>query len=373
MLRLPLPQLSRKRWYMVGAGLLAAILLGVILGIFLRHRDTAVTCVGDTCVSDTKTDEEADQSFASPSPTPTPAPIFTNKLNGNVVAEGGEYLRPLAVMIENHQEARPQSGLNQADIVYEAIAEGGITRFMAVFADPRTSVRVGPVRSARPYYVDFATELGAFYAHVGGSAEALAQIAATKVYDLNQFGIGEPVFRRDFSRNVALEHTMYSSTDALWRYATETKKWPTAGDYTPWTFADTPARDTLPATQTVNISFSSADFAVEWRYNPETNLYTRFMAGKQHVNASDGAAIEASDIILQTVQRSHINEKTWKFTLTGQGKAVIVKNGIQVAATWKKTGTGRTVYYDSNNQEIPLTKGKIWVELVHPDTPFSIK
>ena len=373
MRRLPFPPLSRKHWYMVGAALAAATLLGVVLAVFLRHRDTPVTCEGSTCVSDSPNASATPEVFASATPAPSPTPPTVSKLNGSVVAQDAAYLTPLAVMIENHQEARPQSGLSDADLVYEAIAEGGITRFMAVFADPRKAVRVGPVRSARTYFVDFATELGAFYAHVGGAADALAQIASTKVYDLNQFGIGEPVFRRDFSRNVALEHTMYSTTDALWRYATETKKWPAEASYAPWTFADDAAPAARPASQTVKVSFSSADFAVEWNYDPATNAYARKMAGKPHLNATDGAQITASDVILQVVQRAKAGEKTWKYTLTGQGKAVVIKNGIQVAATWKKTGTGRTAYYDEGGQEIPLTKGKVWVEIIHPDVPYSVQ
>ena len=132
--------------------------------------------------------------------------------------------RPLAVMIENHQESRPQSGLTASDIIYEAVAEGGITRFMALFYCNLSDIQVGPVRSARTYYLDWLGEYDGLYAHVGGAntpgpADALGQIIRYKVKDLNQFSIGFPVFWRDYQRlghPVATEHTMYSSTQKLW-------------------------------------------------------------------------------------------------------------------------------------------------------------
>src|SRR3990167_2200104 len=135
-----------------------------------------------------------------------------------------ELRRPLAVMIENHTEARPQSGLSSANIVYEAVAEGGITRFMALFYCNLSDVQVGPVRSARTYYLDWLSEYDALYAHVGGAntpgpADALGQIIKYGVKDLNQFSIGFPVFWRDYQRldhPVATEHTMYSTTQKLW-------------------------------------------------------------------------------------------------------------------------------------------------------------
>jgi len=123
--------------------------------------------------------------------------------------ESWEKRRPLAVMIENHTEARPQSGLSSADIVYEAVAEGGITRFMALFYCNLADIQVGPVRSARTYYLDWLGEYDALYAHVGGAntpgpADALGQIIRYEVKDLNQFSIGFPVFWRDYQRAIAI-------------------------------------------------------------------------------------------------------------------------------------------------------------------------
>lgn len=143
---------------------------------------------------------------------------------------------PLGVMIENSVDARPQSGISSADVIYEAVAEGGITRFLALYYC-QDAEHVGPVRSARTYFMDFLSEYGPFplYAHVGGAntpgpANALGQIGNygwARVNDLNQFSIGFPVYVRDYDRlgrTVATEHTVYSSTTKLWDYAKKNRK-----------------------------------------------------------------------------------------------------------------------------------------------------
>lgn len=376
--RVKLPNLTKKEWIIVGVGG-GVIFLGIVSATvyaYIQHRDTVTTCTGPNCTTITTDDGKVISVTASPSPSPTPT-LLPSKLNGAMVAEGSEALRPLAVMIENHPDARPQSGLSKASVVYEAIAEGGITRFMAVFGDARTSVRVGPVRSARPYFVDFATEYKAFYAHVGGNANALDQIKATGVYDLDQFGLGEPTYKRDFSRNVATEHTMYSTTDKLWDAATVKRGWGTNAEYDSWNFADDVAASVRPVTQTVTVNFSTPSFLVDWQYNPTTNSYARVMGGKPHVDAIDNQQITVKNIVLQTVTRTplttRINEHGWLMQLTGSGKALVIQNGKATEATWKKTGTGRTRYYNAAGDEIPLIRGQTWISMVHPDTTVTVK
>lgn len=320
--------------------------------------------------------------LTTPTPTPTPAPTTAaDHLNGLLVPVGSENKQPLAVMIENDPAARPQSGLGSADVVYEAIAEGGITRFMAVFANAQTPVRVGPVRSARPYFVDWATELNAFYAHAGGSADAMQQISSTNVYNIDGLSIGAPLFQRDYSRPVALEHTLYSSTDSLWNYATGTKHWPTTDSYQPWLFTDDAAVSARPAAQTVNVSVSSALFAVSWKYDPATNSYLRSMAGTPHIDANTGKQISAKTIILQTVSSSTYDEhysggitKTVShLNDTGSGPVTVVEDGVSITGTWKKNGTGRTLFYDASGKEINFVRGAIWVEIVQPDSKVSVQ
>src|SRR3989344_4299826 len=204
--------------------------------------------------------------------------------------------RPLAVVIENHTEARPQSGLSSADIIYEAVAEGGITRFMGVFYCNLSDVQVGPVRSARTYFLDWLGEYDALYAHVGGAntsgpADALGQIIKYGVKDLNQFSIDFPTFWRDYQRlghPVATEHTMYSTTQKLWEVGAKRgwtnvdedgKEW--AKGFVPWKFKDDKGGGT-----TANISFSfwnnQGGYDVNWVYDSATNSYKRKNGGENH-------------------------------------------------------------------------------------------
>lgn len=351
-------------------GLLGILAIGLItysaLGYF--HQTTKPIIVSQTAVPTIT-------ATVSIEPTPTPAPKVARLLDGVLVDPGKENVHPLAVMIENHPDARPQFGLGQANLVYEAIAEGGITRFMAIYADPTIPVRVGPVRSARTYFVDFATELHAFYAHVGGNNDALVQIRATNVLDLDQFSIGAPTYQRDLSRPVALEHTMYSSTEKLWDIAVNKKGWSKTADFTPWHFDDDPLLANRPTKASVTVDVSGPDYKVVWNYNPATNSYSRTMAGAAHVDANTNQVIQTKNVVTETVDHqptvTAIGEKGQKFTLTGTGKAMIFHNGTATIGTWKKSGTGRTIYYDSTGNEITFTRGTVWVHIVHPESTVT--
>jgi len=218
-----------------------------------------------------------------------------------------EKRRPLTVMIENHAEARPQSGLSRADVVYEAVAEGGITRFLAVFycGASAQDIIVGPVRSARTYFLDFASEYGDYplYAHVGGAnvpgpANALGQIGEygwlRKGNDLNQFSLGFPTFWRDYERighPVATEHTMYSTTDRLWEVAhkreldaqdDEGKKWDE--NFEKWPFKKEAKPEERGEVTKIGFDFwgGYSEYSVSWQYDREANLYRRFNDSQPH-------------------------------------------------------------------------------------------
>ena len=279
-------------------------------------------------------------------------------------------------MVENTPDARPQAGLGEADLVYEAIAEGGITRFMAVYGNASIPVTVGPVRSARPYYVDFAQELDALYAHAGGSQDGLAEITSTGVPDLDGLIIGSPIFYRNNPHNVAYEHTLYTSTDALWKYAAQ--HWSTAtGTYAPWTFAaDAPA--STPTATKINVSVSTADYADEWDYDQSTNSYKRMQAGVPMIDMDTNKQIAVKNVVLETVTRvdstesyGSITKPISLYTLTGTGPALIFQNGNAIKGTWKKTGSDRTRYYDASGKEVSFVAGETWVQLVETGSQIT--
>jgi len=317
-------------------------------------------------------------------------------LNGQLFSKAErqiwEQRRPLAVMIENHEEARPQSGLSKADVVYEAVAEGGITRFLAVFycGAIAEEMTVGPVRSARTYFMDFASEYGDYplYAHVGGAnkpgpANALGQIGdygwLTKGNDLNQFSLGFPVFWRDYERighPVATEHTMYSTTEKLWEVAQkrgltnlddEGNKWD--ADFSQWKFKDDLELDERGDVSEIEFSFweNNPQYAVRWEYQKESNNYLRFNDSQAHKDLNNDSQIQAKTVITQFMkEKGPIDgEKHMLYTTIGSGQALVFKDGQAIKATWTKDDRqSRTKFTDSSGKEIVFNRGPIWIEIV---------
>ncbi|MEK7565639.1 MAG: DUF3048 domain-containing protein [Patescibacteria group bacterium] len=310
--------------------------------------------------------------------------------------------RPLGVMIENSKAARPQSGLSYADIVYEAVAEGGISRFMAVFYCQDGDI-VGPVRSARTYYLDWISEYGSspLYAHVGGAntpgpADALGQIERygwSGDNDLNQFSIGFPTFYRDYERlgkDTATEHTVYTTLLKLWDFAAKkrelTNDWATG--FIPWSFKEEAALTNRPASLAVDFGLPSVQTAyagsylVSWKYDRETNLYLRFNGGEAHKDLDTEEQITAKNVVLQFMTMGiaddgYLEDGHGSHTLygtKGTGKAKFLMDGQVIDGTWvKKTRTDRTKFFDTKGVEIKFNRGTIWIEALPIGQQVDVK
>lgn len=329
-------------------------------------------------------------------------------LNGKMYTQqeqtAWEKKRPLAIMIENSVDARPQSGLGDADIVFEAMAEGGVTRFMGMFycGVQRYDTIIAPVRSARSYFVDYASGFNyPLYVHVGGAnipgpANALGQISEygwSLENDLNQFSIGYPTFVRNndrLDREVATEHTMQTTTEDLWKVA-EKREWTNVaperkygrttvgGDdwketYKGWSFQDKVG--TIGTTTNIKYEFwdGFSDYGVEWQYNPEANTYKRLMAGESHIDLNTDKQIEASNVIvLLTDEKGPIDElKHMLYTTIGKGNALIFNNGDVVKATWsKKTRESELEFFDRKGDEIEFVRGLTWISVADVSTEVT--
>ena len=301
--------------------------------------------------------------------------------------------RPLAVMIENHEEGRPQSGLSYADVVYEAVAEGGITRFMAVFycAAAAQDVTVAPVRSARTYFLPWVLEYDALYNHVGGAgncndptvderAKALCQIDTWKIRDMDQFGISFPTCYRNYDRldhPVATEHTMVCFTNKLYNLADERglgatdakgAKW--NARFESWKFKDDAAPGDRGASSSASfVAWKGYEklFGVKWEYDPATNDYKRFMGGVPHIDIETKEQIAAKTvIILFAKETGPVDEhKHLLYANIGSGDAMVYQDGKTIKGTWKKAvRDSRTKFYDSTGREISLNRGQIWIEML---------
>lgn len=300
-----------------------------------------------------------------------------------------EKRRPLAVMIENHLESRPQSGMSYADVVYEVVAEGGITRFMAVYLCAYPDIQVGPVRSARTYFLDWVLEYDALYAHVGGAntpgpANALGQIIDYDIKDLNQFSIGFPTFWRDYQRlgrSVATEHTMYSTTQKLWEVGNKRSWGPTDEkgnrwdkSFVPWKFKNDAGGG---ATTKISVPFwnNQADYLVEWNYDATCNCYNRKNGGIDHTDLVNKKQLQAKNVVVQFLNESRANDG-YENNLhliygtngqkgAGSGQALIFQDGKVIKGTWKKaTRLTREKFFDASGQEISFNRGQIWIQSV---------
>jgi len=303
---------------------------------------------------------------------------FPNPINGVLYkkseAESWVNRLPIGVIVENHIQARPQSGLSKAEVVYEALAEGGITRFLAIFLKEDT--KVGPIRSNRPYFLDWLSEYDAVYAHVGGSPVAQARVKEYGIKDMDQFYNPSPYYREP-KANVSKEHTMYSSVNAL-RETSEKKGYKKEKEIVSWKFLDEkdiPKREARKNISNINLGFlGTYKMEVEWRYNADTNSYFRFNGGDPMIDAATNTQLEVKTVIVQIVNKSNDPSGHGRLFMdtVGSGSAKVFLNGGVIEGSWKKDSrVARTVFLDTAGNEIKLNRGNIWVEIIPPGTIFT--
>lgn len=288
-------------------------------------------------------------------------------LSGDMVAEGTTDRRPLAVMIENAPAARPQSGLDKADIIYEMLAEGGLTRFLAIYLHNDTG-SLGPVRSARPYFIERMFEYNAMYAFCGGSPDALKMVRDEKVASLDEFGVGKKAYRRDKSRKAP--HNLYADTSKLRRVGAD-KGYERKAKLPEFSFLEKGEENPGGITsENIIINYPTRYSIVKWNYNAGTGLYRRSEGGAVHRDAVTGKQLTASNIIVQYVKTSIIDKVgRLDFSMTGRGKAVMFTGGKAYSGKWRKAGMReQTYFYCENGETFKLNPGQTWIEVVNTNT-----
>jgi len=281
--------------------------------------------------------------------------------------------RPVtAVIIENQIDARPQSGLSQAGVVYEALAEGGITRFLAFYQDGQAG-KIGPVRSVRTYFVDWALEFGAPVAHAGGNVDALDLIGPLGMKNMDGLYNGpSSAFYRVSDRYAP--HNFYTSSSALDKLEQQ------LGYYQPSSFTPSPRKtDTPEATAShpvIKLNYSYNGYQVEYDYDAAHNDYVRFLDGVPHIDRETGQQLRTKNLVIEIMPTSYgltrLGEQTVIMQTVGQGRALVFRDGGVVEGTWRKTShNARTLLLDANGAEIPLDAGSTWYGILPPDRSFS--
>jgi hypothetical protein len=297
-------------------------------------------------------------------------------LTGRLVAPDVAERHPIAVMIDDLGPARPQSGFSAASVVWQAPAEGGIPRYMLIFQD-RIPTDVGPVRSARYYFIAWASEWDAVYAHAGGSPQALSTLRAQGngqlVYNADEFRWGGS-FHRITTRNPP--HNLYTSGKSLRRLAKNVgaKDGPLTAA---WKFAPDAPLDQRPTGGTITVKYPYN--TISYHYDRATNTYLRSVTGEaKQVDAATGQRVAPKNVVVMLMSFAPLNDNPLKHRLEadiiGSGKAWIATNGHTIVGTWKKTATDApTRFYDAKGNQVVLTVGQTFVQVMPIGSPISIK
>lgn len=316
-----------------------------------------------------------------PSPTPTMEPQLTTEPNHDMMRQSfltGLWMnqeeakkRPVAVMLNNIKVANPQSGISDVQILYEALAEGGITRFLGLFdlsvMNSKTEQRIGSVRSARHYFVSIADEYNAIFLHYGQTPYAIKKINALGIDTINGMGgAGEAAFYRD--KTIKAPHNAFTTKngilDAIKAYKYKT-------DYSDdfeghFKFYDTDTTlDSQETVETVKLGFTNS-YIPFFEFKENEQLYYRSQFGGPHIDANNQQQLSFKNIIVQFVKEWDIDKNGYQ-TMDledASGTGFYITNGKKVDITWKKNeATKKMRYYDLNGSELVINTGKTYIAL----------
>lgn len=285
-----------------------------------------------------------------------------NNMNGEWVDPEVNERKPIAIMINNIGEAMPQSGIGQADVIYEMIVEGGITRLEAVFTDYSGLTKIGPVRSARQYYVRNAEQLDAFFVHCGTSTLADNELARGKVINLDAMGaVGNYMTYRDSSR--VAPHNLYTSEEGL----------NDALDYTGYDvnhregfspmFMFNSENQDLDNGKTANkITTAYSNYRVPYfEYNSEDKQYYRFQYGDKQIDDQTGEQLKFQNVLILFATTYSVDGYLMEVENVGSGAGgYYATNGSYIPITWKEE-EGTIHYYTEDGKRLKMNPGKTWI------------
>ncbi|MBI2848958.1 MAG: DUF3048 domain-containing protein [Chloroflexi bacterium] len=280
--------------------------------------------------------------------------------------------RPLAVKIDNAPQARPQSGLSDACIVYEHLAEGGITRFTAIYYGEEVK-SIGPVRSARRVDLQIIPQFKAVLAHVGGSQAVMEKLRRSNILDLDQFFNPGSYFTLRFR---TAPHNIYTTISRL-RQGAQARGWEMTTELPRLPVSQVDQKGD-PA-EIIGIPYSSSS-AVEYRYDSESKSYRRFTAGRPHLEEGN-KQIEVKNLVIQKVDSWFVDviedaggAPSLDFDLVGEGNAWIFHDGYVIHGKWERPSLEATTqFYDEQGQPAAFVPGNLWIALVPPYYEITIR
>jgi hypothetical protein len=317
---------------------------------------------------------------APPPPSPEATPVLVPApLTGVPVTPKAAEQHPIAVMIDDQADARPQSGFNAASVVWQAPAEGGIPRYMLIFQDEVPS-GVGPVRSSRQYYIEWAAEWNSMYVHSGGSPQALATLAAKGngqwVYNADEFRWGGRYLWRVTDRFAP--HNVYSDGKHLRRLAQRLGA--KDGPMEPaWTFGPDKAPELRPKGGMIRVSYPYE--TITYRYDAATNTYLRYIDASKRPqrDRADGKVVAPKNVVILRMAFGPLNDghpekKRLEAQNIGKGEAWISTGGVTVKGTWRKnSATAPTRLFGPDGKPVTLTAGQTFVQVIATTYSYRIR
>jgi hypothetical protein len=352
----PLSHHHWTRWTYLTLAAIVIVTLGMTLVVFVHFNRKAAT---------------TSEPIATTPVSAEPKEFAPDLTGGNRFDHGHFY--PVAIMIDNAAPARPQSSLQAASIVYEALVEGGITRFMAVF-DQGEVQEIGPVRSARQYYLEWLAEYEAAYAHAGGSPEALTNIRRERIHDINGIGSASTAFFRDSTRPAP--HNLYTTGMKMFLTTRANNLKYSDLTITPWTFGPTVSTGVAATNVTFYFTGRTKSTEVSYTYDPAKLQWLRSQAGKEHQDRLTKATIGVTNLVVQRISsKISVGEKgRLSMTVTGTGKAKLFQRGQVVDVTWSKpTAEDRTMFTLADGTPATFLPGNTWIEVLPEDRTLTVK
>ncbi|MFA4845945.1 MAG: DUF3048 domain-containing protein [Patescibacteria group bacterium] len=297
--------------------------------------------------------------------------LYRHPLTGVALYEPvPELPQVFSVMIDNHEDAWPLSGVDQAFLVIEAPVEAAIPRLLAFFTAEQSVDEIGPVRSARPYFLDWVSELDALYAHVGGSNAALDLIASGGTFDLNQYWWGE-YFWRSWDRYSP--HNVFTSTELMSAFVALRIQAGVAPErlYDVWAFKDPEPSQTESS---VHIDFDGTIYTADWNYDLQRGVYLRSQSGAPHLTSA-GVQITADNVVIVVTDIEVLDAVGRRSVRTaGEGSALVYQDGRAIEAVWRKpSASERLKFYERDSgEEIVMNAGVTWIEVVGSEEAIQL-
>lgn len=273
--------------------------------------------------------------------------------------------RAVAVSIENSPAARPQSGLDEAALIYEFMTEGGVTRFLAIFW-PGLPEKIGPIRSARPFLIETAAAYDSLFLHAGASPDGFEMLSEEDILHLDQIYQSKYFWR---SSKKPAPHNLYSGSPALSSYLSDQDEheYPEQFD-----FITASIVSDFVSAEEISIDYWG-DYEVLYEYDKLNNNYQRYLNDFDNPHKSEnGEDLKAKNIIVQYVQTDLKDEEgRLDVDLNSGGKIELFRDGIVEEGRWEKNGNYKINYYDNDGNSIKINPGQTWIQVVPTNTEIS--